>query len=201
MTKQRAAMATTEIENTTATAFGNPLLGMIMCDSGAIEASERQGQAQIVASMQLPTKMQDPREHFEALGFKFGAPAPGDKLFCAATLPAGWTKRGSDHAMWSYIHDEKGRKRVEIFYKAAFYDRDAFMRLSSRYHVRSEFPTKYTSVYVVVMDGETEIHRTATFTGGEPETFDAETRLRKEVRAWLDANRPGWDDPVKSWAE
>ena len=201
MARRRTAMATTEIENTTATAFGNPGLGMFMAFPGAIEASERSGQARLVASMQLPTKTQDPRETFEALGFKFGDTTLGDKLFRAATLPAGWTKRGSDHAMWSYIHDEKGRERVAIFYKAAFYDREAFMRLSSRYHVQSEFPTKYTSVYVVVMDGETEIHRTETFTGTQSDTFDAETTLRKKARAWLDANRPNWNDPVKSWAE
>jgi predicted secreted protein len=30
--------------------------------------------------------------------------------------------------MWSYIVDDEGTQRVAIFYKAAFYDRDAFMR-------------------------------------------------------------------------
>lgn len=35
--------------------------------------------------------------------------------------------------MWSYLVDELGRRRGAIFYKAAFYDRDAFMRLESHY--------------------------------------------------------------------
>ena len=33
--------------------------------------------------------------------------------------------------MWSYLTDQHGRQRVAIFYKAAFYDRRAFMRLES----------------------------------------------------------------------
>ena len=69
------------------------------------------------------------RAEFEALGFTFGEPDAGDPMFRPATLPAGWQRKGSDHAMWSYIIDEHGRDRISIFYKAAFYDRDAFMSL------------------------------------------------------------------------
>lgn len=198
MAKRQAA---TGIENTTATAFGNPNLGMFMAFPRAIDASVRQGQAQLVSSMQLPTKMQDPREHFEALGFKFGKADKSDPLFCPATLPEGWTKRGSDHAMWSYIHDEKGRERVAIFYKAAFYDRDALMRLAERYSVRTEWGDGDRSVYVRVLDGEAEIHRTETLTSETRVDYGESTRLRKEACAWLDANRPNWNDPVKLWAE
>jgi hypothetical protein len=48
--------------------------------------------------------------------------------------PAPWVrgkKVYSDHDMWSYIEDERGIKRVAIFYKAAFYDRSAYMHLQS----------------------------------------------------------------------
>ncbi len=196
-----AVRAETGIENTTATAFGEPRLGILMAFPGAIEASERAGQVQLVASTQLPVKMQGQREQFEAVGFVFGAPVKGDSLFCAATLPAGWEKRGSDHAMWSYIHDDKGRCRVEVFYKAAFYDRDAFMRLAARYRVRAEWGTDDRSLYVSVMDGETEIHRTETVTSETRVDYGDGERLRGAAREWLDANRPGWGDPVKSWEE
>ena len=48
-----------------------------------------------------------------------------------ATLPPGWSRQGSDHAMWAHLLDEHGRQRVGIFYKAAFYDRSAHMHLIS----------------------------------------------------------------------
>ncbi|MET9122960.1 hypothetical protein [Streptomyces sp. NPDC004528] len=99
----------------------------------AIEEQERAGQAQLVASEQLPTEMHsdEARADFEALGFVFGDVTPGDPLFRAATLPQGWKRESGDHPMWSYIVDERGRRRVSIFYKAAFYDRAAHMSLNS----------------------------------------------------------------------
>ena len=66
---------------------------------------------------------------FEALGFTFGDPDEGDPMFRPATFPEGWQRKDYDDAMWSYLVDEYGRDRVSIFYKAAFYDRDAFMSL------------------------------------------------------------------------
>lgn len=98
-----------------------------------IMETERAGQAQLVNSDRLPAEASDGDEPYLALGFTFGEPDKGDALFRPATLPAGWKREGSDHAMWSYIADQHGRHRVAIFYKAAFYDRRAFMRLESRY--------------------------------------------------------------------
>ena len=34
--------------------------------------------------------------------------------------------------MWSDLLDDKGVKRGSIFYKAAFYDRSAFLRLKEK---------------------------------------------------------------------
>jgi hypothetical protein len=120
------------IENTSSR---DPMLHLLgaMSDgsSGYIEGMEAAGQRQLVSSASLPTKTGGNDPAFLALGFTFGVPDTSDSLFRAATLPDGWTKRGSDHAMWSYILDEHGRQRVSIFYKAAFYDRRAFMRLDS----------------------------------------------------------------------
>ena len=90
---------------------------------GGIEAQEKAGQALLVASANMPKSMSPSREAFEALGFVFGTEV--DELFLKAKLPPGWTRAATDHSMWSTIVDEKGRKRVEIFYKAAFYDRRA----------------------------------------------------------------------------
>lgn len=101
---------------------------------GPIAAMEKRGQQQLVNSDRLPSKIQGgsgERTAMEALGFTFGEPDPGDPLFMPAALPAGWKREASDHDMWSYILDGNGRKRVAVFYKAAFYDRKAFMRLET----------------------------------------------------------------------
>lgn len=127
------------IENTSARDPFIHLLGA-MSDgtSGYIEGMEAAGQRQLVNSDRLPTRINtydrsqaEALVEFEALGFTFGDPDPNDPMFRPATLPDGWKREGSDHAMWSYIVDQHGRRRVSIFYKAAFYDRDAFMSLNT----------------------------------------------------------------------
>lgn len=106
--------------------------------AGAIEAQEKRGQQQLVNSDRLPTDLRGGQDQFEALGFTFGEPDPGDPLFRPATLPAGWRREASDHDMWSYIVDEHGRQRVGVFYKAAFYDRKAHATVTSvRAYIRN----------------------------------------------------------------
>jgi len=85
---------------------------------------EAAGQRQLVASAVLPREKGDQAE-YEALGFTFGAVV--DDLFQEATLPPGWSKRGTDHDMHFEVVDERGIARVSVFYKAAFYDRRASM--------------------------------------------------------------------------
>lgn len=117
--------------------FNNPaalerlLLGAMTGQSTdeLIGGQEKRGQQQLVNSDRLPAEIHGDRAEFEALGFTLGDPDPADRLFAPATLPAGWTREASDHDMWSYILDELGRRRVAIFYKAAFYDRSAHMAL------------------------------------------------------------------------
>jgi len=103
---------------------------------GAIVAMEKRGQAELVNSDRLPTKLgtysDETDAKYAALGFTFGEPDPADPMFRPATLPQGWARQRSDHDMWSFLVDQHGRRRVAIFYKAAFYDRSAFMRLVSR---------------------------------------------------------------------
>lgn len=96
-----------------------------------IEEMESAGQAQVVASDRLPTQIlpAEARTEFEKLGFTFGSPDPDDPLFMPATLPAGWKRKATSESRGSVIVDEHGRNRVTIFYKAAFYDRNAHMAL------------------------------------------------------------------------
>lgn len=100
-------------------------------NSQAIEAQEAAGQQELVQSETLPAKMSYAEiEKLQKLGVVFGENVPGDRLFRFVTLPKGWKKVGTDHSMWSKLVDDKGNEVASIFYKAAFYDRDAFLRLS-----------------------------------------------------------------------
>lgn len=96
---------------------------------GFIEGQEARGQREVVNSDRIPTK--GDAAALEALGFVLGEVDPQDKLFRAAALPAGWSRATTDHSMYSDIVDANGRPRVSIFYKAAYYDRDAFFTVNS----------------------------------------------------------------------
>jgi hypothetical protein len=111
-----------------------------MGTSNYIENMEAAGQRQLVNSDVLPvdTGYGPKDDAYIALGFTFGEKV--DDLFREATLPDGWSRKGSDHAMWSYIIDERGLERVNIFYKAAFYDRRAHMGINNvGYSIFSSF--------------------------------------------------------------
>lgn len=111
------------IENTAKREPALHLLGALSEGSdGYIGGMEAAGQRQLVHSDQVPTEGSDA---LAELGFTLGDVVAGDPLFRHVTLPEDWTKQGTDHAMHSQILDPLGRKRVGIFYKAAFYDRRA----------------------------------------------------------------------------
>lgn len=124
------------------------LTSMLLLATGDTDAvignQERAGQRQLVHSDSLPTDSGGTDPDFEALGFTFGQPDPHDPLFRPATLPDGWKREGSDHSMGSYVVDQLGRRRVSVFYKAAFYDRKADMHMVSLSHY----------VYSCVYDGK-----------------------------------------------
>jgi hypothetical protein len=115
-------------ENTSDRGALTHVVGMLGGSERYITDMESAGQRQILAATTLPTKSDYcSDEDYIALGFTFGPVVASDPKFREATLPAGWSREGSEHAMWSYIVDERGVRRVSIFYKAAFYDREAFM--------------------------------------------------------------------------
>ena len=117
-------------ENTSARDPLAHLLGAMSAGtSDYITGMEADGQRQLLASDTLPSD--GPWDQMEALGFVPGEPVEGDPMFRRCTLPEGWKREGSDHAMWSHIVDERGVRRVSIFYKAAFYDRSAHASISN----------------------------------------------------------------------
>ena len=93
---------------------------------GGIEAQEAAGQKEFVASESLPKETNGcTREQLEGMGIQFGADI--DDLFVSVKLPDGWRKIPTGHSMWSDLVDDKVQKGASIFYKAAFYDRSAFI--------------------------------------------------------------------------
>lgn len=112
------------------TSKSNPLENlMVSMENGGIERQEKQGQSQLVNSQLLPIEFIGEKSILEKRGVVFGEPLKDDSLFCECTLPEGWSKKGSNHDMWSDLIDENGNVVANIFYKAAFYDRRATLHI------------------------------------------------------------------------
>lgn len=110
---------------TTDRTWGNFMAALV---PGGIEQQEKDGQRQFVNESTLPKEMLGcTRQDLEALGIVFGEDA--DDLFVNVTLPKGWSKRPTEHSMWSDLIDDQNRVRARLFYKAAFYDRSAHLSL------------------------------------------------------------------------
>jgi hypothetical protein len=181
---------------------------LVAATPGGIERQEKQGQAQFVAAEELPIKFNghdDGREILEKLGFKFGKEI--DDLFVEAALPEGWTKQATDHSMWSKVLDERGRERLSIFYKAAFYDRDAFINICRRFRI-SQYDSCDANGNPCDED-KGDFHQTvvrdwngaAVFVAGHCASGDwkAHDALRDTARAWLDEHYPDWKKCDAHW--
>ncbi len=162
---------------------------------GGIEAQERAGQGAFVSNTTLPKDMDfaNSRETLKQMGITLGAEV--DDLFVKAQLPDGWTKRATDHAMWSDLLDEQGRRRAAIFYKAAFYDRSAHMSLCLRYRQDCYEPCD-DGYSTVVKDGKTTLHVIGVREKGD---YRLGEEHNKQALAWLDSHYPDWKDPLAYW--
>jgi len=126
------------VPNTNSEAHHTRLLAEMIVTGGLgmIERQEKQGQMDLADSCQLPLKgSEDPA--FKAMGIVFGKKS--DDIFIDAQLPDGWNIQPTDHSMWSDLLDAKGRQRAAIFYKAAFYDRNAHMYPISRFSIHRDY--------------------------------------------------------------
>lgn len=162
-----------------------------------IEAQEMDGQQEMIATSVMPRLLRPTRQAYDDLGFAFGKPL--DDLFVEAALPEGWAKVATDHAMWSDLVDGQGRKRGSIFYKAAFYDKQADARLTSRYSVsEKEVEGDETMSRIVVWDaGEDKpVHEAGT--AGRSDYAEIR-KLQAAAREWLDATFPDNKNPVAYW--
>ena len=118
------------------------MLSMVM-GADVIEYQEKLGQQNLCNSCELPIKCHD-YGYFKKL-HDMGITIlhteeeinnlPKGELFINVELPKGWSIKPTDHSMWSNLVDDKGRERASIFYKAAFYDRDAHLSFNRRFRI------------------------------------------------------------------
>lgn len=201
--------------NTTQQMHDNPLAILAHAMAGgttaAIEHQEAHGQQELVNSESIPYRGSNGKDRtiLESWGFKFGE-HDGQDLFIEVEMPAGWKKVRTDHSMWSNLLDDKGRIRASIFYKAAFYDRDAFMRLNTRYAIRRKYNDSDLAngpIAVEVRDGDAVLFSVPF---PPPLSKDAErevklARYREEetwdntATAWLQENYPNYKDAGAYW--
>lgn len=189
---------------------------------GGIERQEVQKQEDLVKQEQLPIKLGSPKEIFEKLGFKFGKQI--DKMLQHGTLPDGWKKvRDPGHSMYSYVLDEKGRRRWTIFFKGAYYDYEAFgWGLDHRFVVRVEKDYKFEGKGPRPIWGEVQdngvlfdpkakegkyvtpkiVYRSKEdrFTPKDWADSDrVEKMVRQEMELWISAKYPKHEDPTAYW--
>lgn len=194
---------------------------------GGIERQEAEGQRQLVTAenARLPKDINDYRfrgkvaaEVYALAGIK--VVGDYDDLFLNVQLPEGWKLEPTDHSMWSKLLDEKGRERAAIFYKAAFYDRNAHFSFTPRFRAGEEPEDAYKTNasyeerekmlrFGRVYDGgnlvfETEGREPVKIERGDMAAYEASEKqkneLRAEAEAWLTKNGyPDHDDPLKYW--
>lgn len=172
----------------------------------AILEQESDGQKSLINSDTLPSQMSpDDRKALESAGLVFGEPVPGDSLFVTVILPEGWTKSGTGHSLHCDLLDDKGRKRASIFYKAAFYDRSAYLNAVRRYEIDMDWVLAEKEGVIVMFaidGGNTRVFETQKPYAGKQ--YDDDYREQKsaaynQVEAWLNENHPDWKDASAYW--
>jgi hypothetical protein len=186
------------------------LLGaMITGDtSGEIVAQEKRGQTSFVKSDTLPLDMKDnAREVLVALGVQFHGVVEDDPIFEYVTLPPGWTKRPTDHDMWSELLDERGRVRANIFYKAAFYDRSSMLHLAIRFSYGINYDRCDTeNVIVSCVYDHAESGKVLFSTEPVPcpppsdrTLYRIQNAANEITKQWLVEHYPDWYNPAAYW--
>lgn len=173
----------------------------------AIEAQEAKGQKELIESAQLPIKGNSYSklnviEQYHKMGIKTFTKSKGDDLFVGVKLPAGWRKEATEHSMWNNLIDDKGRIRASFFYKAAFYDRDAFINFNQRFTYVTDFSDNESISYMVkdANDNSVPFHTDKmTKDYKNPDYFKMQDKLTNECTKWLYEHYPEWEDINSYW--
>jgi len=203
----------TKPTNTTKAVLMNPALGFIAAAlPDGIEASEARGAQQMIISTVIPTDMSCSVDDLTRLGFEVGDVCKDDPIFRNVKLPEGWSRESTDHDMHTNILDEKGRKRFNVFYKAAFYDLRANLSMVPRFTLREGWDDDacdFTGVYAFMDNATGKTLWTSGTALKRPEHdtshkkylafSDKKNAVRNEGKAWADKHYPDWQDSVTSW--
>lgn len=196
---------------------------------GAIEAQEEDGQRELAESKELPRKtinIEDAISIYTKMGIKVleDDDKEKDSLFVKVKLPIGWKVIPTEHSMWSYLVDNLNRKRASIFYKAAFYDRDAHISFNKRFKYEvvtysddvnkkySDFHERknHAPIFGRVFDGDKVIFETEhdLFAEKYDENHskdwwknyeNLEKSKSTECKKWLDERYPEWNNIYVYW--
>jgi len=199
------------------------LAGLIGKDpSSFIERQEARGQELVTSLALLPKKEQSfskvtltSKEIYESWGWT--NLKDYDDLFYTATPPQGWTVTPTSHSMWNQIKDHHGRIRALYFYKAAFYDRDAFLSPKPRFTIEEhtdeflnenydtpnplyidmsyEERTRAIHHYYVIKDADIILRTFRPFHNGDV----SRTLARITAEAWLEEAYPEYKNPFLYW--
>lgn len=101
---------------------------MAASSPGGIEAQERMGQKDVCRKTMIPKEMIPNRRAYEDMGIHIRNDA--NDIFFSADYPKDWTIKPTNNPYYSLIIDNTGKERAQIFYKAAFYDKSAYIRLT-----------------------------------------------------------------------
>jgi len=163
---------------------------------GGIEAQEARGQRDLAkAANKLPIDMNpEDKAALESLGFVFGEKV--EDIFLSCQFPEGWAVRPTTHSMHSDLVDPSGSVRGGVFYKAAFYDRNAHLNLKTRYRVDCDYEEPESSIFIADAKTGTHAHEL-----GSVAYINRDTRraMEKAGAEWLIANFPDHKNPLAYW--
>lgn len=199
--------------------------------SDAILLQEKQGQAELTNQqsniIELPVKSNSratAEQIYTDFGFTIVGPSEDD-LFLKVDVGK-WKVKATEHAMWNNLVDSSDNVRAKIFYKAAFYDRDAFVNSPlTRYSINMKyFDLEYSDTYdrinkepVIfgVMDGQEVIQSFGEkpFTKLYDKSWDDKNHyawwkeyeqfkesVKNQAEQWLNSNYPDWKNPLACWS-
>jgi hypothetical protein len=194
-------------------AMESPVLGMF----GAMQSngnllSEREGAAEAKQMRELPVNGTKGREdEWKTLGFEFGEPEDDELFRPVLKQPDGWHLKSEGHdPRHMILLDNKGRRRGTMFYKNAFYDRKADIRLEPRLSV--EYHPDFDNKTKLVVDAAHSIFEdkrtvfTVLFSFDEPmkdgeDQWAYADRARTACVKWLNERYPDWKSKVAYWDE
>ena len=184
--------------------------------SQAILNQEARGQMDVVRNQRLPKKINrfgasfdHTKMQYENMGLVIEDSR--DDLFWNVTLPDGWKIKATDHFMWNELLDDKGRKRASFFYKAAFYDRDAFINFECRYGYKispfdnyesdatyEERRIKPWTVYITDC-GESILELGSLTASTMEEKWQNDDKLIDLAKEYLNEHYPNWKNVNAYW--